>query len=165
MFSGPPLPLADDLPLNQLALITQDLTHFGAWVRGRSREQRLYIRAPGRCCRVLISADLGALLRSCRHVVVREGTRALVLDADVLIQWRTLQVVTATPYLPGIEQIKAQFPALQLTPDGLSVPIRGCSPESVLAECLARGIQVSGSTIIYDADLTRLAELGSAPLA
>jgi hypothetical protein len=60
-------------------------------------------------------------------------------------------VVTATPYLPGVEQMKAQFPALQLTPDGLVVPIRGCSPESVLAECLAHGIQVTGSSIVYDA--------------
>jgi hypothetical protein len=153
MFSGPPLPLADDLPLNQLAIITQDLRHFGAWVRGRPREQRLYLRAPGRCCRVLISGDLGVLLRSCRHVAVREGTRALILEAEMLIQWRALQVVTATPYLPGIEQMKAQFPGLQLTPNGLSMPIRGCSPESVLAECLAHGIQVAGSSIVYDAGL------------
>jgi hypothetical protein len=153
MFSGPPLPLPHDLSLSQLAALAGNLAQLGAWIRGRSREQRLYLTGPGCCCRILIGGDLGALLRSCRHIALREGDRPLVLAAQVVIQWRMLQVVTATPYLPGIQQIKAQFPALQLTPDGLSVPIGGCSPESVLAECLAHGIQVAGSSIVYNAGL------------
>lgn len=160
MFSGPPLPLLDDLPLAQLVTLTENLTRLGAWVRGREREQRLYLRAPDHSCQVLISEDLGALLRSCRHLAVREGNRPVVLRAQTVIQWRALQVVTSTPYLPGLERLKAQLPALQLTPDGLRVPIRSCSPESVLADCLAHGIQVIGSRIVYDASFTLSSESG-----
>jgi hypothetical protein len=76
-----------------------------------------------------------------------------VLDVEAVIQWRALQVVTATPYLPGLEGLTAQFPGVQLSSAGLSVPLRAWSPEAVLAECLAHGIQVTGSRIIYGASL------------
>ena len=98
---------------------------------------------------MVISDDLGVLLRSCGHVILREGSQPIVIDAAMVIQWRTLQVITATPYLPGLESLKAQFPEIQLHPAGLSVPIRAWSPEFVLAECLAHGIQVAGSRVVY----------------
>jgi hypothetical protein len=149
MFWGPPLPLPDDYPVHQLVGLTVDSAGFGAWLRGVQRELRLCARAAGRCGRVLVSGDLGVLLRCCRRIAVREGTRPVVLEAEVVIQWRTLQVVTATPYLPGLERLRDQFPGLQLNPAGLSVPIRAWSPEAVLAECLAHGIQVTGSRVVY----------------
>jgi hypothetical protein len=149
MFSGPPLPLPPDLPLHQLVGLAPNAEGLGAWVRGRAREVRLCVTAGGQCCRVLVSGDLGLLLGCCRLVAVREGSRPLVLEAETVIQWRTLQVVTATPYLPGLARLQAQFPGLQLNPAGLSVPIRAWSPEVVLAECLAHGIQITESRIVY----------------
>jgi hypothetical protein len=72
-----------------------------------------------------------------------------VLEAEAVIEWRTLQVVTATPYLPGIEGLSARFPGLRPSSSGLMVPINRRSSEEVLAECLAIGIQVAGSRIVY----------------
>jgi hypothetical protein len=79
----------------------------------------------------------------------------VILDVAVVIQWRALQVVTATPYLSGLERLTAQFPGLHPNPIGLLVPIPTRSPEEVLAECLAQGIQVDGSRIIYCVPLPR----------
>ena len=92
------------------------------------------------------------------HLAEHELT--YLLDKMTVQELMTRQVVTATPYLPGLERLKAQLPALQLTPDGLRVPIRSCSPESVLADCLAHGIQVIGSRIVYDASFTLSSESG-----
>ena len=165
MFLGPPLPLPDDLPLSRLITLADNLADVGAWVRCAAREQRLYHTAPGRRCRVLISGDLGVLLRSCGHIALREGNRAVLLDAEVVIHWRVLQVVAATPYLPGLEGLKVRFPEAQFDSAGLSIPVCGWSPEAVLAECLAQGIQVIGSRIVYDPRLTLAAEKGPNPSA
>jgi hypothetical protein len=149
MFSGPPLPLEDELPLLELARLTSGLARAGAWVRNRPRDTFLRLTSHGWSCWLLVSKDLGRLLRHCRSIVLREGARPILLDAELVIQWRTLQVVTSTPYLPALDHLRDRFPGLRLTGAGLSVPIRGCSPEAVLAECLAWGIEVSGSRIVY----------------
>jgi hypothetical protein len=73
----------------------------------------------------------------------------VVLDAEVVIQWRALQVVTATPYLPGLARLRARLPGLRLNAEGLLVPLRNASPEEVLAECLAEGVPVTGSHLSY----------------
>lgn len=149
MFSGPPLPLPSDLPLSFLLAHLRPPETLGAWVRGSAHELRLHDTSRGGGCSVLISADLGFLLGRCGRVALREGNDPVVLEVDRIIQWRTLQVLTGTPFLPGLERLKMQFPDLQLDPTGLSIPIPGRSPEEVLAECLASGMQVTESRIVY----------------
>jgi len=72
-----------------------------------------------------------------------------VLEAEAVIQWRTLQVATATPYLSGLQRLSAQFPGLHADRTGFLVPLPTGSPEEVLAECLASGVHVLGSRIVY----------------
>jgi hypothetical protein len=98
---------------------------------------------------VLASADLGFLLRRCAEVAVREGDRTVVLASEVVIEWRALQVATATPYLPGLDQLRALFPGLRSTPNGFLVPVAKQSAEEVLACCLEEGVQVRGSRVVY----------------
>jgi hypothetical protein len=98
---------------------------------------------------VLISGDLGLLLRRCAQVVVREDERAVLLESELLIQWRALQVVTATPYLPCPHRLTELIPNLEISDGGFHVPTRSCSPEAVLAECLIHGIAVAETRIVY----------------
>jgi hypothetical protein len=151
MFSGPPLPLSPDFPIKRLVSLTSTLSHFGAWVRGRTRDLLLGLTDCG--FPVLISGDLGVLLRHCRQIALREGNRPVILDAEQLIQWRALQVVTARPHLPCPELLKEVFPEAFLDPAGFKVPIQTRTPEEVLAECLVLGIPVAESRIVYSAPL------------
>lgn len=96
-----------------------------------------------------MSADLGFLLGRCSRVAIREGNEPIVVSVEVLIQWRALQVVAATPYLPGLKRLSAIFPGLQPIPAGFQVPLPTRSSEEVLAECVAQGIPVAGSRIVY----------------
>jgi hypothetical protein len=73
----------------------------------------------------------------------------VVLQAELLIQWRVLQVVTGTPYLPGLERLSDIFRTAHLGPTGFQIPIPTRTPEEVLRECLAYGIPVAGSRIVY----------------
>jgi hypothetical protein len=150
MFTGPPLPLPLDFPIQQLLSLTHVHFGVGAWVRDGPRELRLRLTGAGRRSRVLISRDLGLLLRRCRSVALREGSEAVVLKADVLIRWRALQVVTGTPCLPHPGLLREIFPgAYAYTREGFSVPIQNDAPEEVLAECLTHGIPVVESRIVY----------------
>jgi hypothetical protein len=72
-----------------------------------------------------------------------------VLDAEVVIRWRVLQVVTATPHLPCLERLNEMFPGAHLNSTGFEVAISSRSPEHFLAECLSHGIPVRESRIIY----------------
>ena len=83
------------------------------------------------------------------EVAVREGERTIVLASEAVIQWRALQVATAMPYLPGLERLRALFPQLRTSLNGLRIPILTQSPEEVLARCLAEGIRITGSRIVY----------------
>jgi hypothetical protein len=98
---------------------------------------------------VLVSPDLGFLLGRCSRVAVREGQLPVVLEAEMVIQWRALQVATATPCLPGIERLQALFPGLRFSPSAVLVPLRTQSPEEVLAGCLAEGVPVTASRVVY----------------
>jgi hypothetical protein len=98
---------------------------------------------------VLASADLGFLLRRCVEVAVREGDRTIVLPSEMVIEWRALQVVTATPYLPGMDRLEALFPGLRSTPNGFLIPVVKWSAEEVLASCHEEGVGVTGSRIVY----------------
>jgi hypothetical protein len=153
MFRGPPLPLLPDLPLSELLAKARATEALGAWVRGSCPRQRIYRVDHGAAGHVLVSSDLGFLLARCDRVVVREGDRPVVLEAATIIQWRALQVATATPYLPGLERLRTLFPALQAGASELLVPLQSQSPEEVLARCLAEGVRVEGSRIVYTPSL------------
>lgn len=149
MFSGPPLPLPPDTPLSHLFAYFRPPGPLGVWVRGSTRWLHTHGMAEGCSGCLLLSGDLGLLLRHCRHIVLREKAELVRLEAHVIIQWRALQVVMATPYLPGLARLRARLPGLQLNDEGLRVPLGTGSPEEVLAECLAEGVQVTGSHLSY----------------
>jgi hypothetical protein len=150
MFSGPPLPLPVDLPLNWLVHCARRPGSLGAWVRGSPHRQLcLTDTSEAAVTRVLVSSDLGFLLARCSNVALRENRDAVVLAADQVIQWRTLQVITGMPYLPPLDGLNIPFPGVHLGPTGVLVPIGARSPEDVLAECLARRVPVVGTQIVY----------------
>lgn len=84
------------------------------------------------------------------EVAVRAGEQTVVMAAEEIIQWRALQVATAMPYLPGLERLRAVFPQLDVSLGGIRIPVGSCSPEEVLAQCLAEGIHIGGTRIVYD---------------
>jgi hypothetical protein len=98
---------------------------------------------------VLIAGDLGVLLRRCAWVVVREGFTAVLLESELLLRWRALQVITGMPYLPGPHRLRELFPDFEIDEAGFRVPTRNCPPEAVLAHCLTHGIPVAETRIIY----------------
>ncbi|HET6836469.1 MAG TPA: hypothetical protein VFH24_00430 [Gemmatimonadales bacterium] len=98
---------------------------------------------------MLVAGDLGLLLRHCDKVVVREGAKAVLLESELLIRWRVLQVVTATPYLPCPHRLNGLFPGSEIHQHSFYVPTGSCPPEAVLAECLTHGIPVAETHIIY----------------
>jgi hypothetical protein len=150
MFSGPPLPLLPSFPVHRLVPLLDSKAKAGAWLRG-SRILRLHTWAAGRNSEVLIAGDLGVLLQRCAWVIVREGASPVLLQSELLLGWRALQVVTGTPYLPGLHRLKELFPDSEVEDLGFRVPTRSCPPEAVLAECLTHGIPVAESHIIYRA--------------
>jgi hypothetical protein len=151
MFTGPPLPLSLDIPIQQLLAVSHAQPGMGVWVRNGPRELRL--RLTGRCrrSRILISSDLGMLLRRCRHIALREGTEMRVLEARVLIRWRALQVVTGIPFLPQPEMLREIYPDAYVCTGGFEVPLDSRAPEEVLGECVSHGIPVAESRIVYRA--------------
>lgn len=149
MFLGPPLPLPPNTPLSRLLDLTRPPETLGAWTRGCTHQFRVYGTGTGDRRSVLVSGDLGFLLGRCSRVALREGTELVVLEVELLIQWRALQVVTATPYLPGVERLKACYPGLQCQERTMLVPLRSRSPEEFLAQCVREGMQVTESRIVY----------------
>jgi hypothetical protein len=150
MFSGPPLPLPADLPLNFLLAQIRNSETLGAWVRYYATELRVQNTTWRSGGQLLVSPDLGFLLRRCNRVALREGSAPVILDAETVIQWRALQVITGLPHLPGMERLVRQFPdIIRCGPVRLLIPIPVRSPEEVLAECLTNGIEVSESRVVY----------------
>jgi hypothetical protein len=149
MLSGPPLPLPEDIPLHKLLAFASPPGTLGAWVRGPVHTLHLYEVTLGVSQRILIGSDLGRLLGRCNRIALRQGSSLVVLDADTVIRWRVLQVATAMPYLPSLEQLNDIFPGAHLDSSGFHVAIATRAPEAVLAECLTHGIPVRESRIIY----------------
>jgi hypothetical protein len=81
--------------------------------------------------------------------VLREGDHALVLEASAVIQWRSLQVVTATPFLPCPERLNQLFPGAEVEAAGFLVPLSNRAPELILSDCVRNGIPVRKSQIVY----------------
>ncbi|HZI77294.1 MAG TPA: hypothetical protein VFD73_25290 [Gemmatimonadales bacterium] len=158
MFAGPPLPLSPEFPLAHLIELLNpvDLGHsstegLGVWLRGLDGAISLVVsgRRHGRCCKMLLSGDLGLLLGRCSQIAVRDGCQARVLAAEALIHWRALQVVTGMPCLPAEEKLREIFPAAVLDPAGFRIALTSIPPEAVLAECIRHGITVTETRIVY----------------
>jgi hypothetical protein len=152
MFSGPPLPLPPDFPIRRLLPLINPVQHPGAWVRDSGAAHRLAITADGRCARVIIGQDLGELLRDCRWVVLQADGRPISLPTGRVIQWRAIQVVTGALHGPTRERLKEIFPDAEVDTTGFKVPTRSFSPEEVLASCIAHGIQVMKTGIVYSVE-------------
>jgi hypothetical protein len=149
MLQGSPLPLSPDVPLSKLLACARPAEPLGAWLRSGA-PRLLVCRLRRRSDRVVLaSSDLGLLLRRCTHVALREGKRTSVLRAETVIHWRALQVVTAMPYLPAFQRLKAQLPQVRASLRELLIPLGLQTPEEVLARCVAEGIRVAGSRIVY----------------
>jgi hypothetical protein len=147
MFSGPPLPLPSHHPLTLLLDQVRPRETLGAWTRESTHRLEIHCARGGR---LLVSADLGFLLGRCSRVVLREGSTPVILDADTVIGWRTLQVITALPHLPGMDRLAQQYPGIiTWGPLTFLIPIHPSSPEEVLVQCLATGMQVTGSHVVY----------------
>ncbi|HYF38911.1 MAG TPA: hypothetical protein VD930_04415 [Gemmatimonadales bacterium] len=149
MLPGSPLPLASDFLVRRLFPLLHPQLSTGAWLRGATNHLRLIVQGRDRAGQVLIAGDLGLLLGRCGWVIVRLGADAVRLKSELLIRWRALQVVTATPYLPCPHRIQHLFPDAEVDGRGFRVPTHSCSPEAVLAECLRQGIPVAETRIIY----------------
>lgn len=118
----------------------------GAWVRGIGARAR-YGHAAG--ARLVLSGDLGVLLRRCDRVAVRHGAEPVLLTADELIGLRVLEIVLGMPYLPAAERLEALYPALRSHGGVLVLPVGADSPEEVLGRCAASRIPVAASRIRY----------------
>ena len=156
MVAGPPLPLRPDLPLRELVALGATVPGtLGVWLRGVVPPMRLCAVAHGQRCQLLLSGDLGLLLGRCSRVAIREARRPLVLEANEIIHWRALQVVTGAPHLPSLERLAEVFPGARIGLSGFSVPLPSGTPEEVLADCVAHEIEVKGSRIVYQPSSTQ----------
>jgi hypothetical protein len=149
MFQGPLRPLTSHLPLHNLLAHVRSAELLGAWVVQPQHRRICAQGSSGAGGPLLLSHDLGSLLTRCRRVLVRVGEQPLVLGADTIIRWRALQVATATPHLPGLARLQALFPGLRVTAEGFLVPVPKRSPEEILGLCIAEGVRVTGSRIVY----------------
>ena len=151
MLAEPPLPLPPEYPLEQLVRLTDPgaaRRTVGVWL-DVERTTPICIAARGRCCRILLSNDLGLLLSRCSHVAVRQGAQVQVLAADLLTSCRTLEVVMPAGCSPDPARPQQIFPGAVLHPKGFRIPLDSVPPETVLAECFTHGIPVAESRIGY----------------
>jgi hypothetical protein len=137
--------LPASFPLRRALAFAHPGEPLGAWVRlGR---WPLHLRAGG--CALVASTDLGFLLRRLAHVLIRAGTHPVVLEAERLIAWRTLQIVVGAPYLPDLPGLRALYPELRVSPGRIALPLGLGSGEAALAVCAQAGLPVTASWIEY----------------
>jgi hypothetical protein len=129
MFPGSPAPLPPGTRLSAIIGLIPPDTPTGVWLRGCAVPRPLHL--PGQR-RLLLSRDLGALLRRCRQIVVRHGGRIDLLSASQLVRCRVLEVVLGTPFLPPPAQLRELFPALAEGSRGFAIPIGLGSAEEAL---------------------------------
>ena len=149
-----PLPLGPEYPLAQLIGLLDPgkaQAPLGVWVDFDAMIL-LFVTAGGRSCQMLLSGDLGLLLRRCDHVAVRQESQVRVLAAEKLLRGRTLEVITPTGCSPSQERIQQIFPQAVMERTGFRVPVDSVPPETVLAECLTHDVPVAESRITYAPD-------------
>jgi hypothetical protein len=145
MLPGAPSRLPPSFPLRRALAFAHPGEPLGAWVRmGR---WPLHLRAGG--CALVASADLGFLLRRSSLVLVRDGARPAVLEADRLIAWRTLQIVVGAPYLPELGELRTLYPGLRVTDGRITLPLGLGGGETALAVCARARMPVAASWIEY----------------
>ena len=145
MFPGSPAPLPAATPLKSIVGLVAPGHPVGVWARGCARMQRW--RVPGG--HVLVGPDLGALLRRCERVVVRDGHRPVAVPSALLIRWRVLEIVLGTPYLPPPHQLRLLFPGLRSSALRVAIPLGLGSAEEALAVCACERLPVVASRIAY----------------
>jgi len=145
MLPGAPSRLPSTFPLRRALGLAHPGEPLGAWVR--TGRWPLHLRAGGRA--LLASADLAYLLRRCPRVLVRDGVRPTILDAERLIAWRTLQIVVGAPYLPDVRELRAMFPGLRVAQGRIALPLGLDGAEPALAACAAARLPVAATWIEY----------------
>jgi hypothetical protein len=146
MFPGSPSPLRPETTLVAIARLAVAGRSIGVWIGGCRRSRRLRVPGAGS---LLLSTDLGRLLRLCDHVIVRDGRRPRLVAASALIQCRVLEVVLGTPFLPAADQLRRLFPSARRAGRGVSIPIGLGSAEEALALLAVERVPVVGSRIGY----------------
>ena len=146
MFPGSPGPLPPTIPLIALAGLLPPATAAGVWLRGGAGLCRLWLAGARR---LLLSPDLGVLLRRCERIVIRHGGRLDLLSASQLVRCRVLEIVLGTPFLPAPAQLRAMYPALAEGARGYAIPIGLGSAEEALAICAAERMPVRATRIEY----------------
>lgn len=146
-----PCPLAPNHPLAAIAALAPNSELAGVWVRGICRLVGVRFFDKSRRCRstLLLSADLGRLLRSCPSIVVRVGGQPLVMSADALIRVRALRIIAGVPYIPSAGALGALFPGARHTARVAEVPLCRWTAEEVLAACAGAGVPILRSTVVY----------------
>jgi hypothetical protein len=152
MLDGPLLPLLPQYPLAQLVglLDTRDTREpLGAWLTGVDDVISICVTARGRCCRMLLSGDLGLLLARCHRVAVRQGSQAHVMTSDAVMRLRALELGITRGSAPNPERLQELFPGVVLEGTEIRIPLQSVLPEVVLAECVTHGLTVTQSRIVY----------------
>jgi hypothetical protein len=145
---GSPAPLLPSVSIGLLARLARPGERLGAWVRGIGRRVRIgYAGSPR--IGLALSGDLGALLRRCDRIAVRQRRSPVLMPAEQLIGLRVLEVVLGLPYLPEAEGLRTLYPGLRVHEGVLALPIGQDSPEEALGLCAARRIPVVASRIRY----------------
>ena len=154
MLPGPPSPLLPAVPLRALMDLASPGEVLGAWVRGCRRALRLHMAAGGPVRHLLVANDLGFLLRRCARIAIRKGSDIVVLPAQRLIAWRTLQIVLGVPYLPDLQQLRLLYPGLQVSGHRIAVALGYDTGQSALAACAAERLPVVATWIDYTGQAT-----------
>jgi hypothetical protein len=149
MFPGSPARLRPAISLRSLIPLARPGSVLGVWLRGCLRPAAIRCRAPDGARHLLVAQDLGYLLCRCARVVVRDGERLTPVPSGVLVGWRVLEVVLATPYLPRPEQLRELFPAARVHEGLLTLPLGLGSAEEALALCAAERLPVAATRIVY----------------
>ena len=145
MYPDAPSRLLPAVRLAAVLSIARPGEQLGVWMRGTRRTLRLRINRRA----LLISTDLGALLRWCNRIAVRCQGQTAVVEAEDLIAWRTLRVVTGTPCLRELDRLRFLVPGLAVSGTNLTLPLGLDGPEEALAACAATGVAVVSSRIEY----------------
>jgi hypothetical protein len=133
----------------------------GVWLRGCTRPQAFRCPGPDGPRSLLTSDDLGYLLRRCRLVAFRDADTVTTAPAGVLVRYRVLEIVLATPYLPPAHRVHDLFPTARVCRGVVALPIGLGSPEEALALCAAERLPVAGTRIAYPCDSVDALPAGS----
>jgi hypothetical protein len=151
MHHAAPARLLPSTTLRSLTRLAAAGEVIGAWLRPGRRPMRVLTATGG----VLACGDLGFLLRRCARIAVRYGGHPAAVEAERLIAWRALQIVTGTSHLPQLRELRAWYPALRVDQGRIVLPVGLDGSEAALAACAAIRLPVTASSIVYAAPPVR----------